>query len=178
MPRKRQQHEEVPLGSVARERFTGFTGLVVQTTSHITGCAHRMLEPLEMVNGEIIRPSDFDVTRLVLIPSHPKAVVPDHIQRPNIPLEALVEDVVTGVQGVVLVVATNLFGCPEYLIQPCGLTPKGEPMTLMMLEEGRLRMLAEKFGDITEAEPEEPAETEEEPPRRGGIAHIEEHRRR
>lgn len=153
----RRKPDPIPLGCIAREKYTGFVGQVVSASSHQTGCDHRSLEPLEMVDGQIIPPSTFDVTRLVQLHDHPKETSSKGVQYPKIPLEALVKDTITGVTGVVVVTVANLFDRPEVLIQPCGLTPKGEPMAMMLLQEGRVQMLAERFdsvGSAVEADPE------------------------
>ena len=57
----------IKLGDRARDGITGFEGIVVGISSHITGCDTAGLVPEELYKGKTMVAHWFDVTRLKIL---------------------------------------------------------------------------------------------------------------
>jgi hypothetical protein len=72
VPAARLSGDEVPepdiplniLGSQVEDELTGFKGMAVALTLHISGCVHALIQPKgTQKSGEAIEPIDFDIRR-------------------------------------------------------------------------------------------------------------------
>ncbi len=55
----------IKLGDLARDKVTGFEGMVVAVTSWITGCDRLTLQPTKLTkDGGIAKDATFDIMRL------------------------------------------------------------------------------------------------------------------
>lgn len=64
----------IPLGSIVRDRITGFSGAVTGAAQYITGCQQVLVQP-SMKNDEDFRePRWFDVDRLTILAQEPVSI--------------------------------------------------------------------------------------------------------
>lgn len=56
-------------GDVARDKITGFTGVVIARTDYDTGCKHASLQSQDLKDGKPIEWESFDESRLELVES-------------------------------------------------------------------------------------------------------------
>lgn len=59
----------VELGDVAKDRITGFKGVVISITKWMNGCVRLQLQPQELREGKPIETQSFDVEQIVLVKS-------------------------------------------------------------------------------------------------------------
>ncbi len=54
------------LGTIATDTASGFTGMVISVTLHISGCVHLLLQPAKTLEktGAAVESCDFDIRRL------------------------------------------------------------------------------------------------------------------
>jgi len=57
----------IDLGDVARDRITGFTGVVVASYRFLHGCERLCLQPRELKDGKPLDTATFDVPQLELV---------------------------------------------------------------------------------------------------------------
>lgn len=67
---------KIELGSVARDKITGFEGAVVAVTQWLTGCLRYGLEPMELHEKKPIEAQWFDEDRLLVTKSAETAAKP------------------------------------------------------------------------------------------------------
>ena len=54
----------IPLGAVAQDSISGFTGVVVARTDWLHGCTRLTIQPSELHDGQPVKPHTFDEPQL------------------------------------------------------------------------------------------------------------------
>ena len=57
----------INLGDVAKDKITGFEGVVVADTAWLNGCRRLTLQPQKLKDGKSLETETYDVTHLVLV---------------------------------------------------------------------------------------------------------------
>ena len=57
----------IKLGDIARDRITGFEGIVIATTEWLYGCRRLTLQPQHLADGKMIDTVTFDEPQCILI---------------------------------------------------------------------------------------------------------------
>jgi len=58
---------EITLGCKAKDKITGFTGIVIAMTSWLNGCQRVTIQPQELKDGKPIEAHTFDVQQIELL---------------------------------------------------------------------------------------------------------------
>jgi hypothetical protein len=67
MAKRRPKQTKVKLGDKARDRITGFTGIVTGYAKHLTGCDTVGLKPQELKDGKTIDSNWFDISQIEVL---------------------------------------------------------------------------------------------------------------
>jgi hypothetical protein len=57
----------IKLGDLARDRITGFEGVVISRHEYLNGCIRFAVQPRELKEGKPIEPEVFDIEQLELV---------------------------------------------------------------------------------------------------------------
>lgn len=60
----------IPLGAVAKDKITGFEGVVVARTEWLNGCARLCIQPQALHEGKPVEDHTFDENQLVEVHPH------------------------------------------------------------------------------------------------------------
>lgn len=133
-----------PMNVVAKDKISGFKGVIIARTAHLFGCAQYGLAPQELSADGTPRPTEyFDESRIEILDET------EAINGENdfniifaIKLGSEVKDKVSNFEGKVLVAVENLYNCNQYYVeQPVdkdGKTQEGK-----WFDEGRLSVIGE-----------------------------------
>lgn len=66
-------HQEIRLGSTARDKISGFKGTVIAITNWLNGCQRITIAPQELKDGKRIESDTFDVQQIELVEATPAA---------------------------------------------------------------------------------------------------------
>lgn len=163
------------LGCLAKDKVTGFTGLVTAAVEHAYGCAHVVLEP-ETVGqkNERMKGAGFDEARVEIL-EHRKLNVT--IAEPKYKVGNILEDAVNGQQGMVSSITTWLFTCPDYALEPVQLKPDGSVDDVYYLPEARAKLIEASVPPVVPYEKPEPARKSGKPRTGGPRSTVPDHRR-
>jgi hypothetical protein len=106
------------LGDIARDRITGFEGVLVAHTRHLTNVDRWTIHPREVKDGKPVAGRSFDVGLLEYVGESGVPVTPT--DRPAEPVELgdTVRLHVSGLEGVVTAITTWSEGCAILNVQP------------------------------------------------------------
>lgn len=106
---------DIELGSVAKHRYTRTEGLVTAVSEHLTGCTRVGLRPSSHDNDH----NDEEFYAIDAL-EHASYSDIDHSVETDLDIELgnVVEDQVTGVEGIVVTVMHCLFNCPRVGVYP------------------------------------------------------------
>jgi hypothetical protein len=137
------KEKKIELGCVAREKITGFKGVVIGHVRWLTNCDRFVLQPRDLKeDGTRQDSSSFDVGTLewaedaIDVRVHPVA-------RSKVPVDLgdEVMDNVTGIRGIVYAQTTWLEGCVTCDVQPKGLDKDGQPFKRIGFDERSLLLV-------------------------------------
>jgi hypothetical protein len=117
---------DFPLGIKARDRISGFEGIVTGIGTHITGCRRIGMRPVERADRgeeEWFFPEQLEVvTEDTEFSELGESATTDV----DFELGDELEDEITGVSGIVGTITYNLFNCPRVALQPVDNTDSTE----------------------------------------------------
>ena len=104
------------LGYMARDKMTGFTGVVEYRTTYIYGCDRYSLQPL-VKDGEYKEGYVFDEPQIEIIPDLERIVEPQPAPEQLIPLGSKIRDKLLGTEGVAFGRTVYLNGCSRICLR-------------------------------------------------------------
>lgn len=127
--------KSITLGCVARDTITGFEGVVIGHTIHISNCPRYAIQPTKMVGKKVVECRTFDETTLEFVKSTNHKVLPT--ERPSEPvgLGDIVKDELVGASGTVVAITAWSNGCSRIQLQPNGLKDDGTPADIISSDE-------------------------------------------
>lgn len=131
-----------PMNAIAKDKVSGFQGIIIARNAHLFGCAQYGLAPQELASDGSPRKTEyFDESRIQIL-DESNAVYGDDEYKDIflIPLGAEVKDKVSNFQGKVLVVIENLHNCNNYWVEP-PVDKDGKPRDGQWFDEGRLKVV-------------------------------------
>lgn len=130
----------VPLGSLVRDRITGFSGIAIGRTEFGFGCIHIRVQAKGLTaSGDPIPVQAFDDQRIEVV-EPPTKRWPEPKKSP-IRLGDLVRDTLTGAVGVATSRSISLDGRINIIIEQSGLTPEGEPKSPLYTNAERVEVI-------------------------------------
>lgn len=131
----------IGFGDVARDRITGFTGVVTARTRWLNNCDRLVLQPREVKDGKPIASTSFDEPNLEFVEHTDIEII--KVERPGEPVELgdTVEDKITGLAGVAIGRTEWMNGCSRVCVQPKELKD-GIPVESTTFDESDLRIVS------------------------------------
>lgn len=160
------------LGRTVRDLVTGFEGVAVGVTEYMYACSRVTVEPKRAdKDGGLLSTESFDCMCLEIVEDAP--VIEREVVFPAVPMYSMVRDGVSGIEGRVVALATNLFRDPAVGVQPLQLKEDGSPNEPHFIEEDRIEVLSEDNVPVAKwAKKRQPAKKDQEgeatPPKTGG----------
>lgn len=110
--------QKLKFGDIAKDKITGFTGVVIARTMWINNCDRLTLQPREVKDGKPIGCAGFDEPNLEFVESTEIKVF--KVRRPDVPIELMdtVKDSLTNLVGVAVNRTEWLNGCTRVGVQP------------------------------------------------------------
>lgn len=105
------------LGDEAQHQYTQTHGLVTGVAEHLTGCERVSVLPKHVDYGEHAEEEWYHVDELVFKQNDDFAHL-DPVVDVDFDLGNTARDTVTGVEGIVAIIAYNLFNCPRAAVLP------------------------------------------------------------
>lgn len=121
-----KESTDFQLGTKARDRISGFEGIVVSIGTHITGCRRMGIRPVERADrGE---EEWFYPEQLELVSDETEFTELGESAKTETPfsLGDELEDEITGVTGIAGTITYTLFNCPRVAVQPVDKTDSTE----------------------------------------------------
>jgi len=132
----------IELGSIVKDKITGFTGIAMSSTTWLFGCVRIHVEPQELHDGKPIAMQVFDEQRLEIVgPIPAKLACAMPIVMSHVVLGSLVRDMVTGFTGVVVGTSTWLGGPARVGVEARQLNRDCKPLEGQWFEQGRIEVL-------------------------------------
>ena len=105
-------------GSTARDKITGFEGIVVRRIEHMNKCVRYELQPVVDEEGQLPDSKMFDSPDLEVI-ANPKEGLPPTIKTSNtFKLGVKLRDRVASLEGIAVLRVKNMYSGDQYGIQP------------------------------------------------------------
>lgn len=76
---------KIELGSVAKDKITGFKGVVMGRTEYLTGCIQYGLQNQKLIGGQIAEWKWFDEQRLIVVQKNAFALKAQGGNQPSAP---------------------------------------------------------------------------------------------
>lgn len=133
-----------PMQAVAKDKVSGFEGVIITRSAHLFGCAQYGLAPQELSgDGSPKKTEYFDESRIDII-SVENAVYGENefTEIFAIQLGTEVEDKVSNFKGKILVIMEQLHNCSQYYIEPT-VDKDGKPRDGAWFDEGRLNVIGQ-----------------------------------
>lgn len=110
--------KHIELGDIAKDKITGFQGVVVARSRYLTNVDRYTLQPREVKDGKPIGTRSFDAPGVVFVEKTDIVVTP--VERGVEPIELgdTVKHQITGLEGVVVVITEWSEGCSIVQLQP------------------------------------------------------------
>lgn len=136
---------KLKFGDIAKDKITGFTGVVIARTMWINNCDRLTLQPREVKDGKPIACSSFDEPNLEFVESTEIKVF--KVRRPEVPIELMdtVKDSLTNLTGVAVNRTEWLNGCTRVGVQPKELKD-GIPVDYTVFDETDLILVERPEG--------------------------------
>lgn len=132
----RKSATPVAMGDIARDRVTGFEGVVVCRTEWLNNCTRWTLQPQEAKGGKATPSHSFDEPDVEFVKKSKISVL--EVSRPSedkqVNLGDEVKDNLSGLSGVVVAQAFWINGCSKLAVQPKELKD-GEPVPSTWVDE-------------------------------------------
>lgn len=130
----------IELGSIVKDRITGFTGVAIGRTEFGYGCVHIQIEAQQLAkDGESIALQTFDDQRVDLV-APPTKSWPSPRKSP-VKLGDCVRDTLTGVTGTATARTIGIDGRVKIMIEQPGLTNAGEPKAPLLVIAERIEVV-------------------------------------
>ncbi len=133
-----------PMGAVAKDRISGFKGVIIARNAHLFGCAQYGLAPQELGSDGAPKNTEFfDESRIEII-DNTNAIYGENNYESifAIQLGTEVKDKVSGFSGKILVIVEYLHNCSQYYVEPT-VDKDGKPRDGKWFDEGRLETIGE-----------------------------------
>lgn len=122
------------LGITVTDVVTGFEGVITARSQHLHMCNRYDVTPTGTTSdGKLKEVYSFDEDALKVVSAVPIAEVPQPVFKYGLGGKA--KDAVTLIEGVVVSRVQYLHLCNRYIIQPQGLTEKGERKSMFGIDE-------------------------------------------
>lgn len=108
----------IPLGSVVRDKVSGFTGVAENRAAFMYGCDRYCIQPLVGEDGKLPESAMFDEPQLEILKDQKRVMKPLGTPKQLIEMGQLVTDPIRGMSGTVIGRAVYLNGCSRVLVQP------------------------------------------------------------
>jgi hypothetical protein len=108
----------IPLGSVVKDRVTGFTGVAENRATFMYGCDRYCVQPKVGEDGKMIDSVMIDEPQLEVVESEKRVMEPSTEPECLVDMGQVVIDPIKGMEGTVTGRAVYLNGCSRVLIQP------------------------------------------------------------
>ena len=139
-----QKEFKYSMNAVAKDVISGFTGVIINRSAHLFGCAQYGLAPQELsTDGSPRKTEHFDEARIEVVEDI------DALKEDNsydsiftIKLGTEVKDKVSGFEGKVLVIVENMNNCSQYYVEP-PVDKEGKTRDGNWFDEGRLSVIGE-----------------------------------
>lgn len=152
--------EQIKLGSVVRDRISGFTGVAVSRTSWLHGCIRIAVSPQKLdKDGKRIDSYVYDEPQLEVISASES--VTEKSDSPEIKLGSEVRDRISGFAGVVTSRTTFLHSCARISVSSQEVDKEGKHIDGYAFDEPQLEVTG--MHESIEAEAEEVAEEVKKP---------------
>lgn len=127
---------------VAKDKVSGYQGVIIARNAHLFGCAQYGLAPQELASDGTPKKTEyFDESRIEIVDDSNAADGENEYNKIYaISLGTEVQDKVSGFQGKVLVVIENLHNCNNYWVEP-QVDKEGKPRDGQWYDEGRLTVV-------------------------------------
>ena len=136
------------LGKTVRDLVTGFQGVAVAVTDYLYSCSRVTIEPGRAdKDGGLMERETFDCLGLEVIEG---PVIQRQVEYPTIPMYSMVRDEISGIEGRVVALGTDLYNKPSVGIQPVGLKEDGSIVTGQFVYEARVTVLREDEVPVAE----------------------------
>lgn len=119
----------IKLGVIARDKLTGFEGVVIAHSKHMNNCDRFTLQPQGLVEGKSPDPYGFDAPNIEYVKESGATVMSPSISK-IAPPGVIGKDRLTGVEGIVTSVTTFSNGCVRGILQPKGIH-NGKPYDII-----------------------------------------------
>lgn len=130
----------IELGSIVKDRITGFTGVAIARTEFGYGCVHVQIEASQLTKcGDPIPVQTFDDQRVDLV-SRPTKSWPEP-RKSAVKLGDWVRDTITGATGTATARTLSLDGRVKIMIEQPGLTDQGEPRAPLVFIADRIEVV-------------------------------------
>lgn len=142
---------KLKFGDIARDKITGFQGVVVARTIWLNNCDRLLLQPREVKDGKPLDGRSFDEPNLEFVETTDIKVF--KVARPDekVVLGDIVRDVISNLSGVAIARTEWMNGCSRVTVQPKELKD-GLPVESSTFDESDLQI-------VTRAIPPKPRET-------------------
>ena len=108
----------IPLGTVVRDKVTGFVGIAENRATFLYGCDRYCVQPQVDKDGKIPENQMVDEPQLVIVEGEKVVMSPAGEPKQLVELGQSVFDPVRGMEGTVMGRAVYLNGCARIWIQP------------------------------------------------------------
>lgn len=119
--------KQIKLGDIAKHTATGFEGVVIAHTRHLSNVDRWTIQPRVVKDGKPIDQCTFDEVSVERVSGSDLEAVPVAIVKNAAELGDTIRDRITGIEGVVISKTTWLQGCVRVGVQPKVLKPDGAP---------------------------------------------------
>jgi hypothetical protein len=154
-----KDNNDFPLGVKARDRISGFEGIVIGISTHITGCRRIGMRPVERADRgeeEWLFPE-----QLELVSGDTEFTELGEKATTDVEFELgdELEDEITGVSGIVRTITYNLFNCPRVAIQPVDNTDSKEAPDCEWFDAPRVSRVSDGVSTVFEEQVNEQTTT-------------------
>lgn len=118
--------EDIALGYRVKDRISGFTGIVTDIGTHISGCTRFGLMPDNKNRDDQRGETEFFYAAQLEIVAENTSFADDgedSITEVSFELGDAVEDEITSFKGIATTITYNLYNCPRVAVQPVADTP-------------------------------------------------------
>lgn len=139
-----QTNFKYPMNAIAKDKVSGFQGVIIGRNAHLFGCAQYGLAPQELSSDGSPRQTEFfDEARIEIIDDTKAVYGEDNYDKIfSVSLGSEVEDKVSNFRGKVLLIVEYLHNCSQYFIEP-PVDKDGKPQEGRWFDEGRLMVKGE-----------------------------------
>lgn len=141
--------DDVNLGDLAKEKVTGFTGIVTAISYEIDGTIFIGLQPRELENGKPAEALEFDIERIEVVERGVAKTNDSAEAQQSVRIGAIYRDRVTGFEGTAIRRVDFLGGCVRVTLSGKVDKDNKTPDPMMVAVE-RLELVDEKPAEVAE----------------------------